>query len=310
MTTDDSYIDGGWGLAALQGRIRVALRRVHRCDKGATLTEFIIVLPVFITVFIAVMELAKLQTARVQIQTAATGDLWEQAIPVQRNLSPPAPSNRYTDPGRADDDSGDVVDDSDDVNRAFSDPVDDQMAQAMEDGTIGEAGAALNAGGAANRTGADDLPYLTGVEPDTDDVLVRGQASPNTPMYADQIVDDRGGHTSRTPPTGPPPVLGAGVPTAKGGDETNASFAAGIRYGLVGATRNAPPGFFDGITGAGDVAIDETEVEVGYSTLVAPYPMVFDSGTNQHFTPVGTARRYMVNHPAYGNLYGIDFGNQ
>jgi hypothetical protein len=66
--------------------LRTRLQRLHQEDDGTTLTEFVICLPVFIIVFMGLIDLYKMQNTSVEIQIMATKNMWKEAIPVQKSM--------------------------------------------------------------------------------------------------------------------------------------------------------------------------------------------------------------------------------
>lgn len=58
------------------------LRYGHRHESGTAMTEFVFFLPIWITVFIGILNLGKVGIASTQVQVQAQKDLWAKAIPV------------------------------------------------------------------------------------------------------------------------------------------------------------------------------------------------------------------------------------
>ncbi len=57
--------------------------RFLRDERGSAMTEFIIILPVFVTVFAGVVHLRTLNATATQVGATAYADMWDQAIAVQ-----------------------------------------------------------------------------------------------------------------------------------------------------------------------------------------------------------------------------------
>lgn len=68
-------------------RLASALRRAHDED-GSALTEFVIGLPVWITLFIGILNLAQLNQGGVIVKAQAHSDMWNEAIRIQTTWMP------------------------------------------------------------------------------------------------------------------------------------------------------------------------------------------------------------------------------
>jgi hypothetical protein len=62
-----------------------SLGKLHSDEDGVAMTEFVICLPVFIIIFIGMVDLYKLSNAGVAIQIQATARMWTNAIEVQKS---------------------------------------------------------------------------------------------------------------------------------------------------------------------------------------------------------------------------------
>lgn len=65
-----------------------SLRRLHRDERGTTITEFVIVLPVFVLIFSATLALSKVQHVGIETQISASADMWDKAIAIQTSTDP------------------------------------------------------------------------------------------------------------------------------------------------------------------------------------------------------------------------------
>ncbi len=63
-------------------------RRLDRDEKGSALTEFVIGLPVYIILFIGILNLHQLEHGAVLVKAQAHSDMWEKAIEMQTQLMP------------------------------------------------------------------------------------------------------------------------------------------------------------------------------------------------------------------------------
>jgi hypothetical protein len=283
---------------------RSGLRRLHRAERGATLTEFIITLPVFLLIFSAILKMTLLQTTTVQLKAKAAQDLWNQTMRVQRQ---PTPSH-HLNPRDASQHSRMKMSNSD-VDRDFSDDLDEEKFAGLEPsgpmtgGTIGESGAALReVSGALNNTADFQLPGSVNQPTDNTATVIRRQGrnyatgQSASEMYTAQLVGEQ--RTAHEPDTLDPPLnaMKMGSPQNR---ETNAAFAAGARYGLVEVNDDAS-GLLDDIP-----YVEGQNITVGYDTLVAPQPLE-PNFTRDHYRTVGMARRFMGEYN-FDNYSGIQF---
>lgn len=65
-----------------------ALVRLARCESGTTMTEFLILVPVFIIMFVGVLNLTKMNRSGVEVKMVAARNMWEAAIGKQTSLYP------------------------------------------------------------------------------------------------------------------------------------------------------------------------------------------------------------------------------
>ncbi len=71
------------------------LSRLHRDEQGATITEFVIVLPVFVLIFSFTLALSRMQHTGIQVQIEASKAMWTEAIEIQTDTDP-MPDTTYT----------------------------------------------------------------------------------------------------------------------------------------------------------------------------------------------------------------------
>lgn len=288
------------------GEARAGLRRLHRAERGATLTEFIITLPVFLLIFSAIMKMTLLQTTTVQLKAKAAQDLWNKTMALQMGIRP-TPSHHRNPRDAAQ--HSDMKMSNSDVDRDFSDNLDEAKFAGLEPsgpvtgGTVGESGAAIQgAGGELSNAANFRLPgSVNQPTRNTANVIRRqgrnyatGQSA--SEMYTAQLVGEQ--RTNHEPATADPPLNGMNMGSPRN-RETNASFAAGARYGLVEVNDDAA-----GLLGRVPY-VDGPQITVGYDTLVAPQP-IQPSFMRDEYRPVGMARRFMGEYD-YDNYSGIEF---
>jgi len=299
--SDERTDDQRGGSIGPGARLIGAIRRLHGREGGATLTEFIVVLPVFLTVFVFILRFGVLQSTTIQLQMAATKDMWDQATPAQNAR---APAQRFTHPNDAAGASLTIVNEPN-ADRAFSDPIDEDMAIGIGEGNTGEMAAAVDDSQADQYADLDKLPPSVqgNIEADARDVLERQKFSAyrHDTLYSEFVADDEQGRVDTGPPTARSPLDNMNLNPSNTNRETNAAYAAGVRYGLVQADRRPPASAVADIPG-----ITQQDLHVGYNTLVAPYPVVEHENNGQHYRPVGTARRLMEQKTPYREVYGLD----
>ncbi len=285
--------------------------RVHRAERGATLTEFIIVLPIFLIIFSAILKMTLLQSTTVQLKLSATKQLWNDTLEQQTSTNP---DEQYVNPRQAGSDSRTKVD-APETDRGFSDPIDREKFGGLrpgsgEGGTIGEAGAALEAPGSQLVNEADlQTPPSTpgGVTRDTGDVLQRTgydyHTGDSSSMYTAQLVDDSLGENE--PPSLPTPANNLGINDPPSPGASVSAYAGGTRYGLVQAVKSASnsPNAADALDQI--PFIDADHLSAGYNTLIAPRPVV-DRDNSEHFRPVSISRRHLGEFE-FTEYSGIDF---
>jgi hypothetical protein len=74
---------------ALRQTLKRALNSLDRDERGISLTEFVICLPVFLVIFIGIVNLNKLQVESMAVKMRASHMMWAQAIPVQKSTFGP-----------------------------------------------------------------------------------------------------------------------------------------------------------------------------------------------------------------------------
>lgn len=300
MTTDQRRDDSSGWMARLRRTMTESFGDLHRSERGATLTEFVIVLPIFITVFVAIMRFGILQSTTVRVQMSATKGLWEEAIPKQTQQNP---GQRFTDPSQASSDPGGVVDAPSD--RAFSHTADNDMVAGIDRGTTGEAAAAVDNTNAASNADLGKLPPSVqgNLEAQTSRVVERRRVNyEHGPTYAEELIDDRSAQASSNNPHDARAPLDKMGLSSRPHRMSNASYAAGVRYGLVKAKEKPTSAALADIP-----TLSPADLEVGYTTMVAPHPMVHSNG-DELSRPIGVARRTMADTDyIFRDAYGIDY---
>lgn len=269
------------------------LRRLDADEGGATLTEFVVVLPVFLILFAGILKMTKIQSTTVQLEMAATGQLWYRAREVQRGAMYMDGSPRAQSAAAGTRSDGIVGQRT--GSKSFSDNMDNSMGKAgglRDNGTLGESAAAMQSGDNGGVAGSADLNSNIRV----DDGAYRRSGTTYDSPVTDDLVYDSG---SMSPPPKANTPLG-NMNISPSNSETTAAHAAGIRYGLVHSYKEAPAAALQGTPlGPGDLA-------AGYDILVAPVPRPNVDGERRL---IGNARRSMAAYRAYNELLGIQLSS-
>lgn len=75
--------------APVRRSLHRAIARLAGDQQGVALTEFVVCLPVFLLIFVGVVNLNKLQAEGMAVKMRATNNLWTEAIPVQKSTFGP-----------------------------------------------------------------------------------------------------------------------------------------------------------------------------------------------------------------------------
>lgn len=256
------------------------MRRLHRDQKGTTMTEFVITLPIFITIFIGILKIGLVNAHSVNVDAKAYRRMFNKAIGVQKSRF----SLMHIQPTLAAAGAG--------AQLAMHPPhtqtgiqkiavtADEALTYGMMGfkGTYGESWARVRP--------VDPIFNMVGIEgrvvkkPDT---TVIGGSKYTKDLFNESINFSMSG-------SGALAVLNAVL----SGTGTRPALAAGIRYGTV--------------TGAASDSTNYLKWSVSYGanfdTLVAPYPM----GTNtDELITTAIARLTMESYNPYSQILGIKF---
>lgn len=253
-----------------RARLARALGHLDRDEQATTLTEFIIILPAFILIFAASLQLSKLHHLSVEAQISATRTMWEGALDVTQDATP---SSTHLNVGNAASDAQNKL-----SNRTKFKPVhafnNTRWNALQNQGTMGESQqmvqALVNNGHVSPSLGLANYELLFKNEPDynnQDNYSITANLSTvaNT-RYSNLLLDDR-------TPNNPTPTISPSSPfgnvsghLSSLGNTTTLSNAAGVRYGMAyGENDNAQTYTSFGVP---------IEIKAGFDTLVAPYPHI------------------------------------
>lgn len=249
------------------------LQQLHREEQGTALTEFVIVVPIFITIFIGMLNIAAIQRDAGRVQLRAYKQVWERAIPVQRSFNggkhmlPPAAA--ATSLGLSNDGSstlGNVQDMAKNTGLLSSGHFGESWALTKLPEASGIVSYDVPKGKAARRV--EDL---------TDSKVVKELVSDNLgkPNFSGELAS-----------------MVSGLITASG---MRPALAAGIRYGSVQG-RAEQSGTFMGHMGS-------YEVSAAFDVLVAPYAYT----GMQHAITVAMSRFTVEGCKVFGTTLGIEF---
>lgn len=249
-------------------RFARALAHLDRDEEGTTLTEFVIILPAFILIFAASLQLSKLHHLSVEAQASATRTMWEQALDVSQDSSP---ASTHLNVGNASADAQTKL-----ANRTAFKPVqafNNSRWNALQSrGTMGESQQMLQAlvsnGHISPSLGLSHYNNLFKAEPTYNEVdsfsVTNNLTTVANSRYSNLLLDDR---TPNTPaptvsPTSPFGNISGHLSSMS--NPTTLANAAGVRYGMAyGENDNAQTYTSFGLP---------IEIKAGFDTLVAPYP--------------------------------------
>ncbi len=237
------------------------------------MTEFVICLPIFVLVFMGVVQLGLSSADSVQVFAKAHRDTMEQAIDVSR--TPVTPHVNPVSSGQSASRQMALVDrppGQTERHRQRVEGIESYSYQSMSSkGTLGESGARISTASRAANVGPLD-PFVSRTP-----VQVIGSS-----RYAAIMVDETGA------PPFPVNNLNAALPNLSG---PRTSIAAGNRFGTV----------YGESTGSRSVAGVEFEYRAVFSSLVPPFPM--GPISEPVSTQISEASLYQVG--PYRNLLGI-----
>ncbi|MFU8806830.1 MAG: TadE/TadG family type IV pilus assembly protein [Bradymonadaceae bacterium] len=268
-------------------RIRRWVQRLALDEKGVSMTEFVICLPVFLLIFVGVVNLTKLQNESLAVKIRATNNLWSEAIPVsQSNISI---HMQATISGAS---AGTHVVDH------FRYPIADTLAVAKYGGLaltghFGESGVLVTPIDAMAdiwfsppSSNLWDYIIIDPVDHDLDLSLTAGPVVNERPLTRD-LVDD--GLIGPMPSFSGPMAAINGAITMLG---ARPAMAAGIRYGIVVGEDS----------GSVEFAGRTHNVSAGYDTLVAPKP-------TPEVATVLVTRFAVESYKPYSGILGIEWSN-
>lgn len=269
-------------LYELNQKFHGLLARFHRDERGTSMTEFVAMTPVFITIFAGTLQLSQLQHSSIEVQVTATKNMWAEALPVQKSV---AAKPMHSIPMTA---AGDAITQINSRGQTM-------IGQAQD---VARFGALAVRGTPGESWAITKLPEAAGLvdyDLNTDDGKVA-----NT---LDKIVDKSKGKSTHdlvndmvSKPSGGGGLAGVfnGVLSAAG---ARPAIAAGIRYGQA-------LGVADKTVNIGGQSIT---AEAGYDVLVAPFP---HSNQGWHALTVGTVRMTLANNPSVDTILGIHSGSK
>lgn len=197
--------------------IRQRLTSIHRTQDGTALTEFVITLPVYLIFFSGILTLHQLQEVRLFSHKKTSAELWEKAIDVQTSYF-----SAHMNPGTGAFVTGAYYADSGDLGATAALDTGDAAL-----GMYWESGLKLK----ALALGAPIFNANFEYEPQTD--LAPDVMNPSSHAYC--LMNDRIGGRCGDSDGGGGGSLGATISTLFDFGGARPGFAAGIRYGVVGA---------------------------------------------------------------------------
>ena len=250
-------------------RPRCWLQRFHKNQRGTTLTEFLITLPIFIVIFVSMVRIGQFELTAGVVWETAYQDTWAKALPLSQAQVVAADSlHKHGNPNVAGGAASGQLAEHSTYNRIGGIK---SVVTRLENRTYSGLQSSGHWGESMERVrpSAEYLNFdqvgshLTG-QPST----IIGSSS-----YAKGLVDDSGGT----------------VTTPNGGSGVAAAVGAGVRYGTVFGKSEINPVIM-GIN---------IPMYIHFNTLVAPMP--FTEST----TTMEVARDVMLKQLHYRNILGI-----
>jgi hypothetical protein len=245
--------------------------RLRTDERGTSMTEFVICLPVFILIFIGIVNLNKLQQESLAVKMRATNKMWSQAIPVQKSnqAARMLPVAQGIAAGAH-------------IGSHFRYPIADGIGIASAGGLTGFG----HFGESWGMTLPVDAMANIGVELAMQGNKVYGTSS--DVYYTRDIVDDG---IIKSSPSGSGPLGALNSLVSAAG--VRAAVGAGIRYGLATGEDKAT------VTFAGQ----NFELSAGYDVLVAPKP------TAEAIT-IAVTRLGVESYKPFNGVLGIEWSNK
>lgn len=242
--------------------LKLIARRFHRNQKGAALTEFILFLPIWITVFIGVINLGKLGIESTKVQMIAQNKMWAMAV----DTSTSGLDSEWAFPSTG---GANAASTSADLGRGIG------------DGFEAVASGFQAAEGHWGESFSKTLP-ISLVTNSVDDLTENPKDIIGDAEYPDSIVNDNAARSVMS-------MSGGGVKTILtklvSGSGLTVSFGAGIRYGMAHGRHTESISLLRGTSFAPDFHYDviaaPSPVENGFQTFaVARLMAELDSSDN------------------------------
>lgn len=279
------------------------VRRLGRDEGGTTLTEFVIILPVFILIFAAMLRLSRIHHSSVEVQITATRQMWNEALQVERSDSV---NSSFASSSEAVNDALDKLDERDEPT-----PVDGLVTQrwnALENqGHFGESWTMVSPLISAGYTSSDlDLDEYSKVHSPNNarfDEDPSNQLDPTNTLndvvitkVARNLFNDAGSADDM-----PSAVVSTDVPQFNQASTGIHSFTgtrmangAGVRYGIALGKEEQTLSLIG--------FASPLELKAGFDTLVAPHA---HSTTDEQMRTVGMTRLTMQDENLYQTLPGL-----
>jgi hypothetical protein len=257
-----------------------AVGRFLADERGTSLTEFVLTLPVFLIIFSGVLQLSRLLHEGVRVKARASKSMWEKALDIH-NSGPTSVTNLHTQPIAAGGDSISKI-------QSHSSPNGDGWAMMkngpgglINNGTEGEASQATNI--LSNNPGPG-VPSPSGSAPN------------QTPGdFPETVIDDSSFNQVGTGPSALNAFTASAGLSATG---PNPAVFAGSRYGMV-------VGEDQETVNIGGRSYD---MSAGYDVLVSPEPL--EGGFLEENFAVGLSRLAAEDDDCLSEvlIIGIEFG--
>lgn len=252
--------------------------RLHREEEGTALTEFVISLPAFLVIFVAIFQFTMVQAAATEVHVRAAKRLWTAALPVQKNKM----TTNHMLPALSATRSMPIIN-----KRAQGGMITktlDLGSKTLLMATNGHFGESYTLTLPYEQTGMANYNLPTGgVKRTVDDVA--------STKFTRSLVND--GLSSPSGGSG----LGA-LSSIVGATGGRPAIAAGIRYGLVSGEADKSVSLPGGVS---------WQTNAMYDVIVSPYP---HKSFVDHLQTVGMVRLTMEECKLYSTILGIEKSNR
>lgn len=284
------------------------LAQLTHDEDGTTITEFVLLLPVFLLIFIGMINLSSLHHAGLEVNISASKQVWAKALPIQMDQDSNAPAFNYndakaasnsnltgrTDPGspvrtfmqarwNAGEQNGSLGESHAMLGSVYSQSIDQTELDLNQFHNLGSSSPGMSRLLTLSQQGNTNMQF-NGITPDLNSLVT-------TPMARQLLNDASTGMVSASSNTNGL-LGGAQADLSSFNNHTLLAQGAGIRYGSV-SSKHARTLMIAG---------NSFELNANYDVLLAP--VAYESQATQQRVH-GIARFAMEDQLVYNTLLGI-----